>query len=114
MELWDSTKGEFRPALQGHSQLVSATAFSPDGRTLASGSSDGTIRLWSTSLGFELATFRFDARGAEGGKRNDRIESLTFSPDGRVLAATSSSSVLRLFRAAPLTETDTVTNDNGR
>jgi hypothetical protein len=34
--------------LRGHADIVTSIAFSPDGKTLASGSSDTTIRLWST------------------------------------------------------------------
>jgi WD40 repeat protein len=46
IHLWDvRTSGEFA-ALRGHTQAVSALAFSPDGKTLASGGHDGEARLW--------------------------------------------------------------------
>lgn len=41
----------FNNTLSGHSARVSSVAFSPDGQTLASGSSDNTIRLEATTLG---------------------------------------------------------------
>jgi WD40 repeat protein len=37
--------------LEGHSCLVKAVAFSPDGKLVASGSFGGTIRLWDTATG---------------------------------------------------------------
>jgi WD40 repeat protein len=37
--------------LEGHSCLVKAVAFPPDGKLVASGSFDGTIRLWDTATG---------------------------------------------------------------
>jgi hypothetical protein len=43
-----------RVTLNGHNQGVSAIAYSPDGRELAAGESDGTVRVWDLVTGREL------------------------------------------------------------
>ncbi len=67
--------------LLGHSELINALAFSPDGKTLASGSWDDLIMLWDVSEPnnpINMATL--------SGKSEDVI-SIAFSPDGRILAS---------------------------
>jgi RNA polymerase sigma factor (sigma-70 family) len=76
--IWEVATGarlcEFKEGAGTHSAL----AFSPDGKTLASGCSDGTVCLWEVATGKERRRFR----GHGGG-----VLALAFSPDGRRLVS---------------------------
>ncbi|HKO98943.1 MAG TPA: caspase family protein [Pyrinomonadaceae bacterium] len=80
IELWDVASGSPLGALKGHGKGVTSVVFSRDGRLLASGSTDNTIRIW------DLATKR-ELRTLAGHTSN--VESIDFSPDGRLLASAS-------------------------
>ena len=68
--------------LTGHTDVVEALAFSPDGTRIASGSHDGTARLWDVESEQRIATLPGDA--------DSRLVSVAFSPDGKHLASVSS------------------------
>jgi WD40 repeat protein len=46
VRLWDATDGSEITTLTGHTDTVTSVAFSPNGKTLATGGSDGTVRVW--------------------------------------------------------------------
>ncbi len=92
IELRDAATLEPRQRLKGHTNALSALAFTPDSKTLASGAQDDTvIRLWDVGAAREL-------RRLEG--HTGWIRSLAFSPDGTILASGSSDKTVILWDVA--------------
>ena len=75
--------------LCGHRDVVRAIAFAPDGRSLASGSLDGTARIW----GCDGSTAEVNVLGGHGGA----VEAVAYSPDGRRLLTASADGNVRLW-----------------
>ncbi len=72
----------------GHSGWVYSVAFSPDGKLLASGSSDQTIKLWDAATGTELRSLR-------GHTYN--VEAVVFSRDGKLLVSLSGGNEIKIW-----------------
>lgn len=80
--------GTERLRLRGHNHYVQRTAWSADGRRLASAGWDGTARIWDTTTGRELAQLR---------GHQHRVWSVSWSADGRTLATSSWDRSARLW-----------------
>nr|WP_043240889.1 helix-turn-helix domain-containing protein [Streptomyces violaceusniger] len=76
-----------RNRLTGHARPVEAVAFSPDGRTVAAASSDGTIQRWDAGTGAARTPLRSPAGG---------VKTITYSVAGQLLAASDTSKTLRV------------------
>ncbi len=86
----DAATGQELELLTGHTARVKCVAFSPDGKMLASGSADNTIRLWDTQARTHLKTLN---------GHTDTVLSVVFSSDGTSLASGSTDNTLRLWDA---------------
>jgi WD40 repeat protein len=74
--------------LKGHTEAVYATAFSPDGKTVLTGSFDKTLKLWDAATGKELKTL-------EG--HQNLVLCAAFSPDGQTIASGGADNTAKLW-----------------
>ncbi|WP_406622106.1 WD40 repeat domain-containing protein [Planktothrix agardhii] len=56
MKLWDVSAGKEIQTLTGHTDGLRGVSFSPDGKRLATASSDKTVKLWDSTTGKEIQT----------------------------------------------------------
>jgi serine/threonine protein kinase len=77
--------------LTGHSGQVYSLAYSPDGRYLASGSKDRTIKIWEVATGKQLRTLTGHSHS---------VNSVVYSPDGRYLASGSGDNTIKIWKVA--------------
>ncbi|HXZ70479.1 MAG TPA: hypothetical protein VEH31_06320, partial [Streptosporangiaceae bacterium] len=80
----------------GASGAVGVVAFSPDGKTLATSSQDGLVRLWDVATGRQI--------GDPLAGQSSEVGALVFSPDGKTLAAGSFDDTVRLWHVAYLVD----------
>ncbi|NOT30831.1 MAG: protein kinase [Planctomycetes bacterium] len=137
VRLWRSGLEDTSEVLRGHTSFVYPVAFDPDGKTLASGSWDRTVRWWDVLSGEQIAALGvegnvwclafspdgrqlacghqkgFDVRDARTGRvlaepRPGHVLSVAYSPDGELLAAGTSSGRVHLWDARALTEVSVI------
>ncbi|MDI1433284.1 WD40 repeat domain-containing protein [Polyangium sorediatum] len=97
-----TTNAPARPLL-GHTGPVEALAFSPDGKRLASGSRDKSVRIWDVAAGTEK--FRLPGH-------SNTVTAVAFSPDGNLLASGSADKSARIWDAATGTSRQTFLDKN--
>jgi len=88
----------------GHSVWVRSVAIGPDGKTLASGSFDDTIKLWNLETRQEIATLT---------GHSDWVLSVTISPDDQTLVSGSADGTIKLWNLETRQEIVTLTGHSG-
>ena len=88
VKIWDTSTWRLIHELKNHAGSVNSVAFSPDGRRLASASSDRTVKIWDTETGDEVSTLRGHTQFVVG---------VAFSPDGKRLVSASEDGTLRVW-----------------
>lgn len=102
--LWNAITGQMMAKLKGHTDGILSVCFSPDGKTLASGSSDSTVILWDIDTKLMRAKFRDLTYETKVLKGYSDIYSVSFSPDGDILAAVCGPGPLILFDLTKINE----------
>jgi WD40 repeat protein/serine/threonine protein kinase len=93
VDLRELTGGDVRFSFGGHTEKIQSVAFASEGRLLATGGDDGSVRLWSAGTGRMTNHFT----GHTG-----RVWSVAFAPDGRTLASGGADGVVRLWDTGSL------------
>ncbi len=87
VRVFDAALGEHRRTLSGHTTTVYSLDVSHDGRRVAAGAADGSIRVWALEGS--------DPRVLLG--HTERVKSVRFSPDDRHLLSASADNTLRIW-----------------
>ena len=89
LNIWDTDTGENGP-LTSNTGRVCAVAYSPDGTRIVSGSHEGTLKIWESGTGAEIATLTGHA---------GTVNAVAWSPDGTRIVSGSADNTLRVWDA---------------
>ena len=96
VQVREAETGRVLFTLPGHTDAVYNTAFSPDGKLIATGSTDYTARIWDAFTGNELFTLPGHGEGAIGGLFPGVMD-VNFSPDGKRLATAGADGFVKVW-----------------
>jgi WD40 repeat protein len=107
IKIWDADTGKHITNLIGHTSTAYCLTQTVDGKTLISGSFDGSVRTWNTATWTQIAVFTEYTGGS--------VYGVAVSPDDRILASALSDGTVRLWNlengqpiSSPLEHSDAV------
>ena len=109
-EVWDTVSQKCVLKLEGHTEVVSSIAYSPDEQRLATASFDKTVKVWDVTTGVEL----FSLKG-----HTEPVLSVAYHPDGMRLATSSQDGTVKIWDSVngkeliSLEDTGDTWNDTG-
>jgi WD40 repeat protein len=92
--VYDTQTGKMMKPLEGHQNEVTSAVFSPSGYVLATGSVDGTVRLWDLQQDGSFASWGIIRTG-------DPVEEVDFNRDGTRFLALGMDGIVRIYDATP-------------
>ena len=88
--------GKESPRLTGHTSRIISSAFSPDGKNIATASRDRTVRIWNADTGKQLEKLEVNTQ-VEHPLFPSYVNFVAFSPDGKKIITASADHIVRIW-----------------